>query len=155
MRYIKKITDKKKLIFIAYSTPYIHFRNYCGTMWVWKGSKRDTWNKENIDVKTWYLVQRNPWKIIILYVNAWKSNLLLSVKTNQSPYSDASLRQNLICDSTFLLLHPVFRRLFTLEFNQSSDILNWITVWNNMITILSVNINIEWSYEEGKFKSCL
>ena len=93
--------------------------------WVWKGSKRDTWmaffrkhdtwKTENIDMKTWSLVQRDPWKIIILYVNAWKSNLLLSVKTNQSPYSDASLHQNLICDSTFLLLHPVLWRLFTLD----------------------------------------
>jgi hypothetical protein len=55
-------------------------------------------------------IQRDPWKIIILYMNAWKSNLLLSMKTNQSPYSDASLHRNLICDSTFLLLHPVFRR---------------------------------------------
>jgi hypothetical protein len=140
-------------------------------MWVWKGSKRDTWmafsqkrdtwKTENIDVKTWSLVQRDPWKIIILYVNAWKSNLLLSVKTNQSPYADASLRRNLICDSTFLLLHPVFRRLIyarlsdKLKFNQSSDILNRITVWNNMKTILLVNINIEWSYEERKFKSWL
>jgi hypothetical protein len=82
-------------------------------------------------------VQHDPWKIIIQYVNAWKSNLLLSVKTNQSPYSDASLRRNLISDSTFLLLHPVFRRLFTLDsdklkFNQGSDILNRITIWNNI-----------------------
>ena len=111
--------------------------------WVWKGFKRDTWmaffrkrdtrKTENIDVKTWSVVQRDPWKIIILYVNvwsvvqrdpwkiiilymnAWKSNLLLSVKTNQNPYSDASLHQNLICDSTFLLLHPIFRWLFTLD----------------------------------------
>ena len=108
-----------------------------------KGPKRDTWmaffrkrdtrKTENIDVKTWSVVQRDPWKIIILYVNvwsvvqrdpwkfiilyvnAWKSNLLLSVKTNQNPYSDASLRQNLICDSTFLLLHPIFRRLLMLD----------------------------------------
>ena len=32
MRYIRKITEKKKLIFIAYSTPYIHFTNYRGTI---------------------------------------------------------------------------------------------------------------------------
>jgi hypothetical protein len=81
---------------------------YHACKWVWKESKRDTWmaffrkrdtwKTENIDVKTWSLVQRGSWKIIILYVNAWKSNLLISVKTNQSPYSDASLRRNLICD---------------------------------------------------------
>ena len=58
--------------------------------------KRDTWTTENTDVKTWSLVQGDTWKII-LYVNAWKSNLLLNMKTNQSPYSDASLRRNLIC----------------------------------------------------------
>jgi hypothetical protein len=45
--------------------------------------KRDTWKTENIDVKRWSVVQRDPWKIIILYVNAWKYNLLLSVKTNR------------------------------------------------------------------------
>jgi hypothetical protein len=115
-------------------------------LFTWSGSERGL------------SVIRGLCKIIILYVKVWKSNLLLSLKTNQSPYSDASLHRNLICDSTFLLLHSVFRRFYArlsdkFKFIQGSDILNRITVWNNMKTILSVNINIEWSYEEGKFKS--
>ena len=100
---MKKTMKKWKLAFYIYifvshnvNKPsfFLAFRTYsfrhCILMWVWKGSKRDTlmaffrkrdtWKTEKIDVKTWSLVQRDPWKIIILHMNAWKSNLLLSVK---------------------------------------------------------------------------
>jgi hypothetical protein len=116
--YIHRHSNSGPPFFLIWSLPRLWYGSLSGSISLNHLSifyNISTWKTENIDVKTWSLVQRDPWKIIILYVNAWKSNLLLSLKTNQSPYSDASLRRSLICDSTFLLLHPVFRRLFTLD----------------------------------------